>query len=316
LKHEHAVNFKTHKNYIKLSSGAGDSTSTTAGRGGSSLSPSRLTISITDAPIDSATEVWIQFTGLSIKPIGGNAIDFKFASEKNINLLALEGVHFTDLLSNTEIPVGAYSWIRLDVNAINDNINDTYIVLNDGTTHELWIPSGAQTGLKINTPFEIAANEQLNLMLDFDLRKSIVLQGNSYKLRPTLRMVNKNNTNNISGTIDISLLTAVHCSDANPATGNAVYLFTGTSVIPSDISNANSKLETSARIKLNQQTGNYEYTIGYVPVGDYTLAFTCQADLDNPDRKDNITFSFTTNLTVTANSANTELPITPPNVVR
>jgi len=295
-------------------SGAGNSTSATAGRAGSNTS--KLTVSITDAPIDSAREVWVQFTGLSIKPVGGDAIDFTFESEKNINLLALEGVHSINLLSNTEITAGKYSWIRLDVNAINDNINDTYIVLNDGSTHELWIPSGEQTGLKINTPFEVIENEALNLMLDFDLRKSIVLQGNSYKLRPTLRMVNKNNTDNITGTIDLSLLTSVNCSDTDPVTGNAVYLFTGTNTVPSDISNGNSNLETSARIKLNQQTGDYEYIIGYVPVGDYTLAFTCQADLDDPSRKDNIMFSFTTNLTVTANAANAELLITPPNIVR
>jgi len=294
--------------------GDSSNTITAAGRGGSS--PATITISLTDAAVDNAREVWVQFTGLSIKPAASPAINFTFDTVKNINLLDLQGTRFTDLISNIVIPTGSYNWIRLDVNAANDGINDTYIMLNNGNIYELWIPSGRQTGLKINSGFELLANENLNLIVDFDLRKSIILRNGNYKLRPSLRMMRKRNTGTITGIISPTLLTAPNCSDTDPATGNAIYLFAGATAIPDDLSNANPGPVTSARIRLNTRSGNYRYIIGYVPAGDYTLAFTCQADMDDPDTNDNIIFSFTASITVTADSANLNLPVIIPGPVR
>ena len=287
--------------------GSGTPGNTSGGRGNSSSIPGTLSVGITDAAVDSAQEVWIQFSGATIQPTNGDAIDITFENAKNINLLSLQGTLSTDLISNEVLPIGSYSWIRLHVNASNDSINDSYIKLDDGSVHELWIPSGNQTGLKINTGFELTATERLNLMIDFDLRKSVVLSNGSYTLRPTLRMVNTNSSGAIIGTIDSSQLTAPTCSDNNPATGNAVYLYEGLNTTPDDISNGSSDPFTSAGVELNVTNGNYEYVIGYIPAGSYTLAFTCQADLDDPGVNDNITFSLQENVTVVADQT-TPLP--------
>jgi len=279
---------------------SGDSSNPSGGRGDSSSIPGTITVGITDAVVDSAQEVWIQFTGATIQPTDGDAINFTFKNVKNINLLSLQGTKSTDLISNEVIPLGSYDWMRLNVNASNDGINDSYIKLNDGSEHELWIPSGSQTGLKINTGFELISTEELNLMIDFDLRKSVVLSSGEYKLRPTLRMINMNDSGTVTGTIDSSLLIAASCSDADPATGNAVYLFEGASIAPDDMDNKNPEPLTSARVELNSSSGNYEYIIGFVPAGDYTLAFTCQADMDDSDSNDSIVFSLSENITVIA----------------
>lgn len=281
----------------------GGSSDTSGGRGSSSSNPGAFTLSITDAAVDEAQEVWVQFTGATLQPTNGNTISYTFDSVKNINLLNLQGTQSTELISNEVIPLGRYNWIRLHVNASNDGINDSYIKLNDGSEHELWIPSGSQTGLKINTGFEFTATNELHLMIDFDLRKSVVLSSGNYKLRPTLRMINMNGVGSITGSIDMSLLTAASCSDADPATGNAVYLFEGENIIPDDMDNQNPEPVTSARVELNTSSGNYEYIIGFVPATDYTLAFTCQADLDEPNSNDNIAFSLSENVTVTTDSS-------------
>jgi len=262
--------------------------------------PGTITVSITDAVIDSAQEVWVQFTGVTIQPSNGEAINFTFKNVKNINLLSLQGTLSTELIDNEVIPPGNYDSIRLHVNASIDSNLDSYIKLDDGSEHELSIPSGSQTGLKINSSFELTTTEELNLMIDFDLRKSVVLSAGKYKLRPTLRMINLDNTNNVTGSINQSLLTADNCSDTNPVTGNSVYLFEGTDVDADDIDNKNPEPITSASVELNSSTGLYEYIIGFVPSGDYTLAFTCQADLDDPDSNDNIMFTLSENITVTA----------------
>lgn len=278
--------------------------------GRSSSSYGIVTVSITDAAVDNASEVWVQFSGVTLQPTDGDAEEISFNELKNINLLSLQGTLHTDLIDTALITIGNYDWIRLHVNAENDGENDSYIKLKDGSIHELSIPSGSQSGLKINTEFKVISNQPLNMMIDFDLRKSIVLSNTQYKLNPVLRMVNTDNTGNIFGSIDVSFLTAVECSDTDPNTDNAVYLFAGTDIAPDDIDNKSPEPVSSAMLILNPSTGNYEYTLGFIPFGDYTLAFTCQADLDDPKKNDNINFNYTENITIPDTS--TEPPVIPP----
>jgi len=257
-----------------------------------------ITIGVTDAAVDNATEVWIEFSGVTLKPATGSEINFTFNSVKNIDLLSLQGALFTDLIDNELVETGNYEWMRLHVNAELDGLYDSYIKLDDGSIHELRIPSGSQTGLKINTSFEVIENQTLNMMIDFDLRKSIIKAGFKYQMKPVLRLVNVDNTGHITGSIDGTLLTACECSDKDPTTGNSVYLFTGHNVIPDDIDNKSPEPISSALVILNPLSGEYEYALGYIPFGDYTLAFTCQADQDDPKKNDNIIFSFIENVTV------------------
>jgi hypothetical protein len=44
-------------------------------------------------------------------------------------------------------------------------------------------------------------------------------------------------------------------------------------------------------VQLETDFGAYRFTAAYLPAGTYTLAFTCDAALDDPTKADNITFS-------------------------
>jgi hypothetical protein len=79
-------------------------------------------------------------------------------------------------------------------------------VVIDGQTHDVTIPSAEQTGLKIVTNFDLVAGSTYELVLDFDANQSIVTTGNpsdptGYKLKPTIRAVDKAITGSISGTV-------------------------------------------------------------------------------------------------------------------
>ena len=293
------------------SCGGGDASNPSIGRGSattsSNFSNTGFTLDITDAAIDSAQEVWIQFTGVSIQPTDGDRLEFIFDSPQNINLLALQGTNSAHLLDNVTLPTCTYDWIRLNVVAENDGILDSYIKLDDGSEHELSIPSGSQTGLKINTSFEMVANQQLSFTVDFDLRQSVVLHAGEYSLGPVLRLVDTSEVGSITGTIDPSYLTGVNCSDADPDTGNAVYVFEGAGTTPDDMDNQSADLITSARVELNTTTGDYEYVVGFIPGGDYTVAFTCAADQDDPKSNDNIVFVYTENTTVTVSTSGDDI---------
>jgi len=100
------------------------------------------------------------------------------------------------ILGDTLLPAGHYTQIRL---YIGDGSN----VVVDGITYPLTIPSGQQSGLKLNHQFEIEPNTLYELTLDFDAESSINQTGNGeYMLNPVIRVIANVVSGTISGTID------------------------------------------------------------------------------------------------------------------
>lgn len=263
-------------------------------------STGRLTLAITDAPVDGATAVVVEFTGVEIKPAGGDAVNFDFDAPRQIDLLALTGTDSDALLDGVEVPAGMYDWVRLKVNATADGVTDSYIDLKDGTRHELDIPSGSETGLKLVSGFAVPAGGAASFTIDFDLRKSVhqPMSGSDvYVLRPALRVVDNTHVGAIAGTVDASLITAT-CSPA-------VYVFPGSGVTPDDVDNNAPDPVTTAIVKLNSGDGLYEYTAGFLTAGAYTVTFTCDAAGDDPDTDDTLVFSGTQSATVVADQTTT-----------
>lgn len=100
-------------------------------------------------------------------------------------------------LGTIELPEGQLGQVRLILGESNE-------VTVDGTTHALTIPSGSQSGLKLNVQQSILAGITYKLLLDFDAAKSIVSAGNSgkYNLKPVIRASFEAQTGAISGVID------------------------------------------------------------------------------------------------------------------
>ena len=291
---------------ITACSSGGDADSAGGGRGGSQNG--FLSLAVTDAPIDGAAEVWVQFDGVELKPQSGSAITIFFDKPMKINLLALQGVNSAQLLVNETFPAGAYNWIRLLVTAADDGVMDSYIVLNNGGgVFDLDIPSGDETGLKIIGGLKVIPNTPTNMTIDFNLRKSITVAGGAYKLSPVLKLIKDKDAGSIVGTVELSALTGPDCSDADLATNNAIYLYDGFDVTPDDVG-SNSEPVTSAIVSLNDATGTYDYSFGFIPFGQYTTAFTCQADLDDPKSNDAIIFSSTMNVDLTSTDTFSAMP--------
>jgi len=281
--------------------------SAVGGRGGSQNG--FLSLGITDAPIDNAAEVWIQFDGVTLKPLSAlDPITLTFPSPMNINLLALQGPNSIQMLVDEILPADNYDWLRLNITAADDGVQDSYIKLNDNSVHELNIPSGSESGLKIVGGLEVIANTPTSMTIDFDLRKSITLTGSGkYELRPVLKLINNADSGTLTGTVDALAVSDPGCSDTDPTTGNAIYLYDGFNITPDDIDNFEPEPVASALVTLNNATGIYEYSFGFIPFGDYTAAFTCQADLDDPASNDIITFGTPQNVTLTSTTAQVDI---------
>ena len=250
-----------------------------------------VSIAITDAPVDEVSVVNVQFTGVTLKPASGDEIQITFDAPKDFDLLTLTGGMTAELLPDTLVPVGAYNWVQLAVNAEFDNVFDSYAMTPGGQV-ELRVPSGSQSGLKLVSGFTVTQNQSTHLVIDWDLRKALSdpIGQAGLHLRPALRVTDMTLFGTLSGTIAEALVTDTSCSnDLAAQTGNAVYIYTGMTNTPGDIGDADNDPFMTATVT-QDAAGAYTYQVNYLSVGDYTAAFTCQANDDDSETDDEIVF--------------------------
>ena len=259
--------------------GSSSDSDNTAGGNGS------LTVAVTDAPVDGATEVVVVFDAIELKPKEGSSFTVTFDEAKSIDLLALQNGESEPLLDSESIDAGEYNWMRLMVTA-TEGVMDSYISFEDGLTYSLYIPSGDTTGLKLNRSFTVPAGGSASFIIDFDLRKSVINPGNNsddYKLKPTLRIEDNSEVGGISGFIAASLVSDESCME-----GLAVYVYSGTGIAADDEGSQTPPL-ASVIPEYNGDTDQYDYQLSFMAAGDYTVAITCDADNDDPETDENET---------------------------
>ncbi|MFU8817285.1 MAG: DUF4382 domain-containing protein [Pseudomonadales bacterium] len=281
-----------------------------SGGAGPDAGSGALSIYITDAPVDSVEEVWVQFSGVQVKPRSGPALDFSFDDPITLDLLALQGENHAPLLVDAELPAGEYNWIALAVNADFDSQLDSYVVTDTGAHVELRVPSGSQSGLRLVSGFTITANRNTSFMIDWDLRRALIKAPGQpgYLLRPALRITDLTEYGSIAGSVDDALLMDAGCrNDLATDQGNLVYVYEGADVEPTDIADAYTGPLATARVAQDDQAaGAYTYSVPFLSPGDYTVAFTCQGLEDDPEATDDLVFVQPQNATV-VNAQTTEV---------
>jgi len=271
--------------------------------GGSAEAPmGRISLGITDAPVDGATAVVVKFTAVELKPEDGDAFTINLTPAQSVDLLVLAGGGSRALLENYSVPAGHYQSIRLLIEA-QQNQPSSYIDFASGERFPLFVPSGSESGLKLIRGFTVAAGSNSNFTIDFDLRKSVIAppgQAPNYLLKPVLRMVDNLQVGAIAGKVDAALVTT-GCSPQ-------VYIFTGAGVVPDDLDPAappDVDPLVSVPVKLDTATGEYRFRAGFIEVGEYTASFTCDGAIDTPEGEEVLVFTGTRNLTVNTNQTTT-----------
>lgn len=266
-----------------------------------------LTLLLTDAAVDTAIEVWVEFSGVEIKPQDGESFRIDFEAPVKFDLLQLTGDNTATLLQDEAIPAGGYNWIRLDVNADEDGIFDSFVMTELGEMIELEVTS--QNGLQLVSGFTVTAGGNVSFVIDWDLRKGLTIpkgvNKDSWKLRPALRITDLTAVGEVSGTITDALVSDDSCTN-NLAedTGNAVYLFEGHDVTPEDI-HAEETDPISTALVEQDENGLYRYAMSFLSPGDYTISFTCQSLDDEADVNDEIQFAESANVTIVADEETT-----------
>jgi len=156
----------------------------------------------------------------------------------------------------------------------SDNESDSYIVI-DGGECELRIPSGAQSGLKMNRPIDLPAGEHVALTIDFNLRQSIKAPTGpagdacamGYTLRPTLRLADNSEVGAITGDVDFTL-DPPPFSDCDPH----VYVFQD-AIDLMTIADEEPVSMVGVFVREGEVIGSYQ--AAFLERGEYTVGYRC-----------------------------------------
>jgi hypothetical protein len=141
-----------------------------------------MTVKMTDAPGDYlavnvdviGVQVHYESTGWITLPVNAGVYD----------LLELQNNVTTVLASNAQLPIGKISQIRLILGSNNS------LITIQPDTFALKVPSGEESGLKINLHETIQPHTTMEIVLDFDAKSSVVVDAGSgnYILKPVIKV--------------------------------------------------------------------------------------------------------------------------------
>jgi hypothetical protein len=258
---------------------------------GSSSSPDQtglLSLGVSDHPIHNAVKVCITFDDIELKPADGGPAFLVDLPETKVNLLDFQGMNAAPLLFQEEVPAGNYAWMRLMIDASmgsNGGAGDTgdptlcdgdasYIVMGEEgntTVHNLYVPSGEQTGLKLGG-FTVPVNGSADFTAEWDLMRSVTNPPGldpDVILKPHIRLVDNTEVGTLRGAVSTELAGADACEPA-------VYVFGNDTPDASDVGVGEPAASAIVSpVDENDLTLGYEYEIGQLLAGSYEAAFTC-----------------------------------------
>ncbi|MCF2863560.1 DUF4382 domain-containing protein [Pseudoalteromonas sp. Cnat2-41] len=282
-----------------------------------------FSLGVSDAPVSDVKAVWVAFDSITLNAGDGEMPTFETRSEENpdqpvmVNLLDYTGDDVFALIDDELVAAGDYEWLRADiVNGDMANIEMTsHLVYNDDTVVPLVVTRKGNDGIgeiQIND-FTLVSGDN-DFVLEFDLKKSLVNPSNSneVKLKPTgIRLENLAQVEDIEGVVSQQLVQNCETDNADiaPATGgfgHAVYLYNSDVSEPKDLYLDGETVAADAPIatggvSYDEEDERYEFEIGFVAPGEYQLAYTCAAHIDDAEILDE-SFTLYQQQTVTVTS--------------
>ena len=271
-------------------------------------SPASLTLGFSDASLEDLKQVVIEVDSITFKRSGVDdvVVDTFTIDELSlvdsdtfqIDLLEYRGRNQLLVIEDLELDIGTYTEILLTI--LEDDLNFSFAEEADGTLKEINGPAG---GLAL--PGMLLSSDAQAFTVEFGLAQSLQYQdaADTYLLATDgVRVIGTADAASLSGRVDSSLFDSeTPCDEkADPESGNRVYIYAGASLSDSQLAdvyttgNANTLPDDAiapfavATLVENVLTGSWEYAFGYLPAGDYTLAFACDAADDDPVDYDGI----------------------------
>jgi len=287
-----------HFKFVQLTILIGSSLLLTAcGGSDSKANTTMVSFAVADAPVDDAAEVWIAVDAIELVKEGQDNIllDVKDGELEyaQVDLKQFQGGDSKIILDETELELGVYQNLILHV--LDESVGDNYSYVTELDGNEVSMKQPSQK-LKLGG-FEVTSQGVQRFTIHFDLRTALVQNqnGQRYNLKPHgVTIVDNETVSSLSGMVDPNLFTCT--GDENE--GNFVYLYPGYD-LPVLVDNYDENTSQtglpegavapvgSTAVVIN---GNdYSYAFGFIPEGEYTVAFTCSGSNDNEALYDGMT---------------------------
>lgn len=159
-------------------------------------------------------------------------------------------------LAIAEVPVGKYTQVRLVV-------ADTNEIVVGGESYPLIVPSGTETGVKLNLGFTVEEDQLVEIYVDFDASRAINWSPDPYHLHPTFKAFMKVVSVKVSGVVE---------DDLGAGIENAVV-----EAVSSDDDTTATLTDALGAYKLILLEGMYEISASAV---GYTTADTTYTDVE------------------------------------
>lgn len=230
----------------------------------------QLSVALTDAPSDYFQSVSLDVGAVELVPADGPPVTVSNAGGTHELLDLQNGV--TAELANRSIEAGAYLQLRLVVNEVDLTLAEGYSLADGSNELKPVIPSGAQTGIKINLSSADNDGEagvqirpgQTILVVDFDIEQNFVVEDSdpddgvidNVLFTPLLRATLRDVAGSISGTV-------TSASDGSPLSGETVRAAL-------ESSNVQEELQTDEATALTGSDGTY--TVHFLSPGTYAVS--------------------------------------------
>lgn len=267
---------------------------------GSDNDPGTVTLSFSDAPIDDIEAVLLVVDTITFRRSNGDDViienftipelNLVDAETFDIDLLDYPGISQLDVITDLEMENDSYSSIVLDI--IDGDINQSFVRDND-EVKELNTSSS-----QVVLPGISVSSGAQGYTVEFSLAQSLQYLpiSDSYELTNIGVRVEDSNSGSISGRVESELfdLDSPCDSKTDPLAGNRLYLYSGINLDRNNLADVFTSSSSEAipddaiapfavaSVVSVAGSPTANYVFAFIPEGEYTLVFTCEAEDDDP----------------------------------
>lgn len=263
-----------------------------------------LNVDLTAVPPEDVSAAVVAVRGIVLHRPDDTDTEILFDSDLEIDTVALQRGETRSLLSQREVGTGDYSGISLLLRTTSQ-VLDSYLEQTDGGQVPLLQVAGSSA--RASQSFNVQEDEEIGVTVSLDLRSALRPAPNAAGDRliaPRLHLVESSRGATLSGNVDETLFESEACAREAPTdSGRVIYIFQGSNVIADDLDGIDPEPLTTALISAQATTA--DYVAAFLPAGDYTVALSCVADLDNPTVNDELGFLSSQNVSLAAGESQT-----------
>jgi hypothetical protein len=264
--------------------------------------PAILSLGFSGESLEELKQVVIEVDRITLQRTGGEQVlvetftidelGLTEADTFQIDLLQYRGLNQLTVIDGLELEPGGYSSIAIGI--LGGDVNRSYVQDRDDILREINVP-----GDTLSLPGIVPASGAQRYTAVFSLPQALRYRAatDDYRLTDTgARVVDNGVAASLSGRVDTGLFDSVTPCDekTDPESGNTIYLYRGTDLSATalaDVHTGDSGPEIPdgalapfavATLARDVLTGRWQYALGFLPSGEYTLAFACDSADDDP----------------------------------